>query len=749
MANEYRIYWAGTETLALGDAAEARIYSVTPEVLASGDVPAAQFYAVVTESLVLGDVTYGQFHSAIIEVLADVAQGFFPSFYDELTLGYNPMFLEVYLPEFFDDPGTIFAPIYSDSFLPIFLDQPDLTFATLLPSFTEIYDSPPAEWNPYRPDLPNDLEDAQPDLHRYLQHQAETLRQQHNVNQAGDSTFGAWLIGQSTPRQLYTLGSLGRFYHESLGLILARYVQFTDWVETPEISAPVGIRASAQTVDWVVTNDFTKSNEDLVVGITFLSAAPTDGYFGWVVFEGANLYPLSRDGGDAPSSAAPLTWSDTGKVTIGSPGRIIGRHVGTGPDTDLIAAGKVYLRLEGPSPAEIGEIIDLHIVDLTAEVAAHETRLDTVESNITDLQTSNATLTSGFSALTLRVNLEEAARIRDIASIRSQLVTSGSWVAGDNTVRGEFALADDALRTLISLAQHDATNALTILSGLDVATLTTRLDSIEATSTSLLARLVNFTVNYPVPTAGDILIYDGIDSFVATQYVASTVPFTPYGSIAAADVQGAIQELADEKASLAGATFTGDVVIPDEAYGAGWDGSMEAPTKNALYDKIQTIAGGGVPSGSSFPGSPATNDLFFRTDRGFLYFYDGTRWLTVEERMLTFSTRENVTSDNYSYAAVPYKGVYDVYLTRFEAATFRSAAGEWDVVLQYRDSANVATTIITLDGNGSATNTWVSESGNVNAVLNSAAEVLSSYHDEISGTSGFYGGASAFYRLVG
>lgn len=42
---------------------------------------------------------------------------------------------------------------------------------------------------------------------------------------------------------------------------------------------------------------------------------------------------------------------------------------------------------------------------------------------------------------------------------------------------------------------------------------------------------------------------------------------------------------------LGGDTMTGDLNVPDEVYGAGWDGSMEVPTKNALYDKIETIAG--------------------------------------------------------------------------------------------------------------------------------------------------------------
>lgn len=44
-------------------------------------------------------------------------------------------------------------------------------------------------------------------------------------------------------------------------------------------------------------------------------------------------------------------------------------------------------------------------------------------------------------------------------------------------------------------------------------------------------------------------------------------------------------------------TFSHDVLVPDEVYGAGWNGSLEVPTKNAVYDKIQTIAGA-TPGGS-------------------------------------------------------------------------------------------------------------------------------------------------------
>lgn len=45
------------------------------------------------------------------------------------------------------------------------------------------------------------------------------------------------------------------------------------------------------------------------------------------------------------------------------------------------------------------------------------------------------------------------------------------------------------------------------------------------------------------------------------------------------------------KAEISWQTFTWDISVPDEVYWVGWNGSLEVPTKNAVYDKIQTIGG--------------------------------------------------------------------------------------------------------------------------------------------------------------
>jgi hypothetical protein len=47
-------------------------------------------------------------------------------------------------------------------------------------------------------------------------------------------------------------------------------------------------------------------------------------------------------------------------------------------------------------------------------------------------------------------------------------------------------------------------------------------------------------------------------------------------------------------------TSTGAISVPDVAYGAGWNGSTAVATRNAIYDKIETL--GSLPSQSGFSG---------------------------------------------------------------------------------------------------------------------------------------------------
>ena len=85
---------------------------------------------------------------------------------------------------------------------------------------------------------------------------------------------------------------------------------------------------------------------------------------------------------------------------------------------------------------------------------------------------------------------------------------------------------------------------------------------------------------------------------------------------------------------------------------------------------ITGVGGGGIATGTSFPGGPSTNDLFYRTDRALLYYYDGTRWLTLNEYSLTLGALDY--QPRSSTTAMTLWGVTDLgangqWVTRFVA----------------------------------------------------------------------------------
>ena len=62
-------------------------------------------------------------------------------------------------------------------------------------------------------------------------------------------------------------------------------------------------------------------------------------------------------------------------------------------------------------------------------------------------------------------------------------------------------------------------------------------------------------------------------------------------------------------------TCTGNVSVADDAYASGWNGSTNVPTKNAVYDKINSMFTGtaNIAVGTTAPASPAVGDLWVDT----------------------------------------------------------------------------------------------------------------------------------------
>ena len=120
----------------------------------------------------------------------------------------------------------------------------------------------------------------------------------------------------------------------------------------------------------------------------------------------------------------------------------------------------------------------------------------------------------------------------------------------------------------------------------------------------------------------------------------------------------------------------------------------------------------GLPSGTSFPGSPANNDLFYRTDYDMLFFYDGTRWLSTnlftDQNLGTLFTNTTTLGDLRSAISAtastvlrmlaPYNmGASDIWLVAYRVVfqvnggTALSGSHKWVGTFQGFDAATSVT----------------------------------------------------------
>lgn len=195
-----------------------------------------------------------------------------------------------------------------------------------------------------------------------------------------------------------------------------------------------------------------------------------------------------------------------------------------------------------------------------------------------------------------------------------------------------------------------------------------------------------------------------------------------------------------------------DVDITDRADGKVpiWDSG----SNTHVYE-----APSGVPAGTSFPGTPSTSDLFWRTDRALLYYYDGTRWLTVNEYTLPVTARTlnggiSVTSTMGNMTA---HRDHDMYITRVEANVFVASGGtalgashKWVVTFAKIDSTNGKTTISTLTLDSGSSNAWRELADSPAHVVASATYFSFEWVCTKTGTPGnLFPTIKVSYRLVG
>ncbi len=86
---------------------------------------------------------------------------------------------------------------------------------------------------------------------------------------------------------------------------------------------------------------------------------------------------------------------------------------------------------------------------------------------------------------------------------------------------------------------------------------------------------------------------------------------------AAASQTANLQEWQNSSSTVLSAVkASGAITVPDDAYASGWNGSTEVPTKNAVYDKVNSMFTGtaNITVGTTAPSSPAVGDLWVDTN---------------------------------------------------------------------------------------------------------------------------------------
>lgn len=102
-------------------------------------------------------------------------------------------------------------------------------------------------------------------------------------------------------------------------------------------------------------------------------------------------------------------------------------------------------------------------------------------------------------------------------------------------------------------------------------------------------------------------------------------------------------------------------------------------------------------AGTAFPASPPTGMRFFRTDLGFLCYYDGTRWLTVHEYVIALPFADYTVSNSFANW-IRVRSANNLYVTMASftsrVSTTNNGTNFWTVSIEAQDQTFAAGTVL-------------------------------------------------------
>lgn len=197
--------------------------------------------------------------------------------------------------------------------------------------------------------------------------------------------------------------------------------------------------------------------------------------------------------------------------------------------------------------------------------------------------------------------------------------------------------------------------------------------------------------------------------------------------------------------------------VPTDAdFDSARDGFVVVDTTNkALWMRAGGVWIDTTASGTAFPTSPLTNDLFYRTDLGGGYFWNGTRWLSTTlytDELIHPGTPPYSATLSSHWASTALAGsqslwIENYWLTFFiVAGTALSGANKWDLTLVTEPALTAVGSFSIASG---ATSTWRNSGAVAVNVLVPTTDFAFSGTATKTGTPGdIYPFARISYRLV-
>lgn len=213
-----------------------------------------------------------------------------------------------------------------------------------------------------------------------------------------------------------------------------------------------------------------------------------------------------------------------------------------------------------------------------------------------------------------------------------------------------------------------------------------------------------------------------------------------------------------DNAGAAGSTVATDAIwdaAGDLAVGTGADTAARLAKGAAGAELGMSNGSVAWTAGTSFPGSPAAGDRYYRTDRGIEYYYDGTRWLSTQVFLHPFGSLDNqsATATALTGRGVLWGPTYDCWVVNVRfwilVSGTNNGTSYWSFACDKVDTAGTLSSVASGNTSADAGSTQLQKVVSVGALLGTSTVRIQLTITKTSAPGNCYAAGSIEYRLVG